>query len=210
MYRGIKKDLYCICEEWFCIRDSICNTVIRLPWMCFKMSFKIAVVCYSKSIHDPCCYKKDIWTITQQLLLGRSSALSPLSRRNQSVSPWRNTSWHLNWLCHLALRGDWLCFPSFLSFNLQMNSLCLQEISVQKKQTNDGFAQLGQARFCLFIPNWLFYTDWDETWPRCWISQRKGKKNKVHGMSINCGDGDLNGLSVVGKFWVEDTQDTEQ
>lgn len=43
--------------------------------------------------------------------------------------------------------------PLFQSSNY---SPCLQEISVQRKQTNDGFAQLGQAHFCTFVS--LFVT----------------------------------------------------
>lgn len=79
---------------------------------------------------------------------------------------------------------DYASFSSFLSFNLQINSLCLREISVQRKQTNDGFAQLGHAQICLFIHRWMFYTDWDEIWQRRRISQTKGTKNKVHNLSI--------------------------
>lgn len=169
------RHVYCICDEWLCIHEAICNTVIQVPWMSFKMPCKLQLFATVNSFMILAAIKKKKKD-TRKLLLGRSPALSPLSRRNQSLSPWRNTSWHLNWLCHLALCGDWLCSSSFLSLNLQINSLCLPEISVQRKQTSDGFAQLGQARFCLFIHRWVFYTDWDEIWQCCRISQRKGQE----------------------------------
>lgn len=30
-----------MCEGWLCIHKSVCNSVTEVPWMCFKMSFKL-------------------------------------------------------------------------------------------------------------------------------------------------------------------------
>lgn len=131
MHSGVKKKKEGRCVFYFCIHESICSATIQVPWARFKGSFKLRLFTAVNLFTILAAVKKTFW----KLLLGGSAALSPLSRGNQSLSPWRNTSWHLNWLYHLAfcVEIDYT-FSSVLLFNPQINSLCLRELSVQKEE----------------------------------------------------------------------------
>lgn len=187
MHSGVKKKKEGRCVFYFCIHESICGATIQVPWARFKGSFKLRLFTAVNLFKILAAVKKTFW----KLLLGGSAALSPLSRGNQSLSPWRYTSWHLNWLYHLAfcVEIDYT-FSSVLLFNPQINSLCLRELSVQKEEEGKKLVMASSSwakhTFTVFyspLEVFFFFIDWDEIWQMFVGSHKeKGKGTKVHNL----------------------------